>query len=59
MVTPLGKRKAVVRLREAFGMSERRAFGTRAPMLVPMMPNERWSLDFCRTNSPTAAASAS
>ena len=24
----------------------RRALGTRAPMLVPQLPNERWSLDF-------------
>jgi putative transposase len=24
----------------------KRAIGTRAPMLVPMQPNERWSLDF-------------
>jgi putative transposase len=24
----------------------KRAIGTRAPMLVPMAPNERWSLDF-------------
>lgn len=24
----------------------KRAIGTRAPMLVPIMPNERWSLDF-------------
>jgi putative transposase len=24
----------------------KRAIGTRAPMLVPMMPNDRWSLDF-------------
>ena len=24
----------------------KRAIGTRAPMLVPLMPNERWSLDF-------------
>ena len=24
----------------------KRAIGTRAPMLVPRMPNERWSLDF-------------
>ena len=24
----------------------KRAIGTRAPMLTPMMPNERWSLDF-------------
>src|SRR5256714_1466168 len=124
MVTPAGKRKAVAHLREAFGMSERRAckaigccrmtmryqttrmddaglrqrmraiaqerrrfgyrrlhvllkregylinhkklfrlyreekltvrrrggrkraIGTRAPMLVPMTPNDRWSLDF-------------
>ncbi|WP_342734582.1 IS3 family transposase [Bradyrhizobium sp. B117] len=124
VVTPAGKRKAVVHLREAFGMSERRAckaigccrmtmryrttqaddaslrqrmraiaqerrrfgyrrlhvllrregylmnhkklfrlyreekltvrrrggrkraIGTRAPMLVPMTPNDRWSLDF-------------
>lgn len=24
----------------------KRAIGTRAPMLIPMMPNDRWSLDF-------------
>ena len=24
----------------------KRAMGTRAPMLIPMAPNERWSLDF-------------
>lgn len=24
----------------------KRAIGTRAPMLVPLAPNERWSLDF-------------
>jgi putative transposase len=24
----------------------KRAIGTRAPMLVPMTPNDRWSLDF-------------
>ncbi len=24
----------------------KRAIGTRAPMMVPMAPNERWSLDF-------------
>jgi transposase InsO family protein len=24
----------------------KRAIGTRAPMLVPMAPNDRWSLDF-------------
>ena len=24
----------------------KRAIGTRAPMLVPMMPNDRWSLDY-------------
>jgi putative transposase len=24
----------------------KRALGTRAPMLVPLMPNQRWSLDF-------------
>ena len=24
----------------------KRAMGTRAPMLVPQLPNERWSLDF-------------
>ena len=24
----------------------KRAMGTRAPMLVPLRPNERWSLDF-------------
>jgi len=24
----------------------KRAIGTRAPMLVPLRPNERWSLDF-------------
>jgi putative transposase len=26
--------------------SRKRAIGTRAPMLVPLRPNERWSLDF-------------
>ncbi|MDE2243763.1 MAG: IS3 family transposase [Bradyrhizobium sp.] len=26
--------------------SRKRAIGTRAPMLVPMTPNDRWSLDF-------------
>ena len=26
--------------------SRKRAMGTRAPMLVPQLPNERWSLDF-------------
>ena len=24
----------------------KRALGTRAPMLVPLLPNQRWSLDF-------------
>jgi putative transposase len=24
----------------------KRAMGTRAPMLIPLAPNERWSLDF-------------
>jgi putative transposase len=24
----------------------KRAMGTRAPMLIPMLPNDRWSLDF-------------
>jgi len=24
----------------------RRAMGTRAPMVLPLMPNQRWSLDF-------------
>ena len=24
----------------------KRAMGTRAPMLIPMTPNDRWSLDF-------------
>jgi putative transposase len=37
----------------------KRAIGTRAPMMVPMAPNDRWSLDFCRISSPTAVASAS
>ena len=37
----------------------KRAIGNRAPMLVPMAPNDRWSLDFVSINSPTAAASAS
>jgi transposase InsO family protein len=37
----------------------KRAIGTRAPMLVPMAPNDRWSLISCRISSPTAAASAS
>lgn len=26
----------------------KRAIGTRAPMLVPMTPSDRWSLDLCR-----------
>ena len=26
--------------------SRKRAIGTRAPMLIPLRPNERWSLDF-------------
>jgi len=26
--------------------SRKRALGTRAPMMIPVMPNERWSLDF-------------
>lgn len=37
----------------------KRAMGTRAPMLVPLRPDERWSLDSYRTSSPTGAASAS
>jgi putative transposase len=37
----------------------KRAIGTRAPMLVPMMPNDRWLLDLCRISLPTAAASRS
>ncbi len=35
------------------------AIGTRAPMLVPLRPDERWSLDFVSDRSPTGAASAS
>ena len=26
--------------------SRKRAIGTRAPMMIPLAPNERWSLDF-------------
>ncbi|SFD46010.1 putative transposase, partial [Devosia psychrophila] len=34
--------KLVVRRRGG----RKRAMGTRAPMLIPMAPNQRWSLDF-------------
>jgi putative transposase len=37
----------------------KRAIGTRAPMLVPMAPNDPGHSTSCRINSPTAAASAS
>jgi putative transposase len=44
----------------------KRAVGTRAPIAVPLRPNERWSLELAsppfgsfRTRRPTAAASAS
>ena len=37
----------------------KRALGTRAPMMMPQAPNQRWSLDFVSDSSPTAAASAS
>jgi len=36
----------------------KRAIGTRAPMMIPARPNERWSLDFV-SDQLTAAASAS
>jgi putative transposase len=29
----------------------KRALGTRAPMLVPQWPNDRWSLDFVADQS--------
>jgi len=35
----------------------KRAIGTRAPMMTPLAPNERWSLDFVSDHSPTAAVS--
>jgi putative transposase len=36
----------------------RKAIGTRAPIMTPLAPNERWSLDFVSDNSPTAGVSA-
>ena len=35
----------------------KRALGTRAPIALPEGPNQRWSLDFVSTHSPTAGAS--
>jgi putative transposase len=35
------------------------AIGTRTPMMVPIAPNHRWSLDFVSDQSRTAAASES
>ncbi len=37
----------------------KRAMGTRAPMLVPLAPGERWSLDSSLTSSATADGSVS
>ena len=40
----------------------KRAMGTRAPMLVPVLPNQRWSLDFVSdqlTDGPASEAAAS
>ena len=37
----------------------KRALGTRAPMLVPQWPNDRWSLDFVADQFIAVAASAS
>ena len=33
----------------------KRALGTRAPMVVPQSPNERWSIDFCVQSVPRRA----
>ncbi|WP_245497252.1 IS3 family transposase [Mesorhizobium sp. M5C.F.Ca.IN.020.32.2.1] len=33
----------------------KRAIGTRAPMLVPLRPDERWSLDFVSTGAASAS----
>ena len=56
------KEKLAVRRRGG----RKRAIGTRAPMLVPMAPNDRWSLDFvsdqltdCRRKRALAANPAS
>lgn len=38
----IGKEKLSVRRRSG----RKRGIGTRAPMLVPLQPNEQWSLDF-------------
>jgi len=37
----------------------KRALGTRAPMLVPQLPNDRWSVDFVADSSSMAVACAS
>ncbi len=37
----------------------KRVIGTRAPILLPLRPNERWSLDFVSDQLTTVAASAS
>ena len=33
-------------------VGRKRAIGTRAPMLVPMAPNQQWSLDFVLVSDP-------
>ena len=38
--------------------SRRRAVGARAPLPVLALPNQRWSLISCMTNSPAAGGSA-
>ncbi|KQU45975.1 hypothetical protein ASG67_15275 [Sphingomonas sp. Leaf339] len=35
----------------------KRALGTRTPMAIPQEPNQRWSLDSCRTRWPAAGGS--
>ena len=60
-----GASSAITSSRNAEGLTVRRrggrkrALGTRAPMLVPQLPNERWSLTSSPTSSTTAVACAS
>jgi putative transposase len=37
----------------------KRAMGTRAPMVLPLMPNQRWSLDFVSDQLPPSRQIAS
>ena len=58
-------RKRAQRLYREEGLAVRRrrgrkrALGTRAPLVTEAVANARWSVDSCRTSSPTVAASGS